>query len=133
MKIFKELTIILLIAFISGLIVNIFKLPVSTSVVGIFMLLILLLTNVIKEDQIKSASDFLSNNLIFFYIPSAVAIIEEYHYIANKLPPFVFICIFATVLIMVSTAATAQIFESIIDKNTDNKNNNNKNDNQIAK
>ncbi len=116
MKVFKELTIILLITFISALAVNLLNLPLSTSVVGIFLLLALLLTNVVKEHQIKTASDFLSNHLIFFYIPSAVAIIEEYHYIIHKLPPFVFICLFTTVLIMVSTALTAQLFEKIIDK-----------------
>lgn len=125
MKIFKELAIILLVSFVANLAVSIFNLPLSTSVVGILLLLALLLTNIIKEQQIKTTSDFLSNNLIFFYIPSAVAIIEEYHYIANKLPPFVFICIFATVLIMVTTAFTAQIFENIIEKAENNKTNTN--------
>ncbi len=121
MKVFKELAIILLVAFVSCLIVNIFHLPLSTSVVGIFLLLALLLTKVVKEEQIKTASDFLSQHLIFFYIPSAVAIIEDYHYIINDLPPFIFICLFATVLIMVSTALTAQLFENIIGKEQSSK------------
>lgn len=116
MKIFKELTIILLISFVANMAVSIFNLPLSTSVVGVFLLLALLLTNVIKEEQIKSTSDFLSNHLIFFYIPSAVAIMEEYHYISKDLLPFLFICVFITILIMVTTAATAQIFENIVGK-----------------
>ncbi len=122
MKIFKELTIILLVSFVANLAVKIFNLPLSTSVVGIFLLLALLLTNIVKESQIKTTSDFLSQHLIFFYIPSAVAIMEEYHYIIDKLPPFIFICLFATVLIMVSTAATAQIFENAIAKHNASKN-----------
>ena len=113
MKIFKEISIILSISVVSQILVTTFKFPISASVTGIIILFILLMTKIIKEDDIKDTSDFLSHNLIFFYIPSAVAIIEEYHYIKKDTIPFITICMFCRIIIMVSTSMTAQICTKI--------------------
>ncbi len=121
MKIFKELTIILLISLLASIVVSLFNLPLSISVVGILILLVLLLTKVIKESQIQTTSDFLSEHLLFFYIPSAVAIIDEFHYVSSNIAPFIFMCFLCTILIMIATSVTAQLFEDIVSKNKNNK------------
>lgn len=109
--IIKQISIIFAIAAFSEIIVVLLKLPVPANVIGIIILFTMLCLNVIKESDVKEVGDFLSKTLILFFIPGAVSIIEDYNYIKQYIIPFFLVCLFCTIIVMVSTGITAKIFE----------------------
>ena len=50
------------------------------------------------------------------FIPGTLAIIDEYQYVKDEIIPFVAICIFMAVIIMISTGLSAQFFEKLFSK-----------------
>jgi len=109
--IIKQISIIFSIAAFSEIIVALLKLPIPANVIGMIILFTILSLNIIKESDVKEVGDFLSKTLILFFIPGAVSIIEDYHYIKQYLIPFFLICLFCTIIVMVSTGTTARILE----------------------
>ena len=51
-------------------------LPVPGNVFGIVVLFFLLLTGVIKEQQISTAANFLLKHMVFFFVPVAVGLMQ---------------------------------------------------------
>ncbi len=119
LKILSEIFILLAIGAISSFLVMFFNMPVSASVIAIMILFCLLLTKILKESHIKTTGDFLSKNLIFFFTPAAVGIIEEYKYIKDHILPFFIICAFVTVVILITTALSVSILEKKINNGKD--------------
>ena len=115
MALIKQFTIIFSIYSISDIFGKSLKLPIPANVIGMFLLFILLLTGMLKEHHIDKASDILINNMALF-IPATLAIMEEYKYIKEYVIPFLIICIFMVIVIMVSTGLTAQFLERLFNK-----------------
>ena len=67
MKIFKQLGLVLLIAFAGEVINRLTGVPVPGSIIGMVILLVLLKTKVIQVAQIEQISDFMLSNITFFY------------------------------------------------------------------
>lgn len=116
MKLIKQFSIIFLIYSISDIISKLLKLPIPGNVAGMIILFILLLTGIIKEYHIDEASDILISNMSLFFIPGTLAILNEYIYIKNEIIPFTIICIFMTIVTIVSTGVIAQLLEKIFVK-----------------
>lgn len=80
MKIFRELSLIIMfylfgeiISYIVQLIIP--NLLIPGSLLGMILLLLLLLTKIIKYKWINSISDFFINNMAFFFVPSVVSLL----------------------------------------------------------
>lgn len=78
------------------------------SVLAMLILFVMLLTKRVTTLQIKDMTDFLLNNMAFFFIPSSVGIIEYYTDIKSVIIPFVFICMITTLLTFLATAYTVK-------------------------
>ena len=50
------------------------------------------------------------------FVPATLAIIEEYKFIKDEIVPFIIICVFMVIVIMVSTGLIAQVLEKIFNK-----------------
>ena len=95
-------------------------LPLPGSVISMILLLILLLTGLLKPHHIREKSDFLLQNMAFFFIPAGVGILENFDQLkANlllevfgilweNLLPFLAICILSTFLTFAVTAYTVK-------------------------
>ena len=116
MALIKQFAIIFSIYSISDIFCKSLKLPIPANVVGILTLFILLMTGIIKEHHIDKASDILVSNMSLLFVPATLAIIEEYKYIKDEIVPFIIICVFMVIVIMVSTGLIAQILEKIFNK-----------------
>ena len=81
MKIFKQLGLVLLIAFAGEVINRLTGVPVPGSIIGMVILLVLLKTKVIQVAQIEQISDFMLSNITFFFIPVGVGIMISYKYL----------------------------------------------------
>lgn len=116
MKLIKQFAVIFTIYSISDIISKTLKLPIPGNVLGMILLFLLLLTGIIKENQIDEASDLLISNMALLFIPGTLAIIDEYIYVKDEIIPFIIICVFMAVIIMIITGLSAQFLEKILAK-----------------
>lgn len=110
MKVFKQLFIILSINLAGELISKYLHLPIPGSITGMLLLLVLLLTGVIKERQIRETADFMLQNMGFFFIPAGVSIIVSYQALNGVYFETVAVVVLSTLIVMAVTALTTQLF-----------------------
>ena len=73
------------------------------------ILFILLLTNLIKVSWIKEGATFVVNNLVLFFIPATVGIINYFEFFKGKGFLLIVIVLFSTLLVMISSGVTSQL------------------------
>ena len=113
MALIKQFAIIFSIYSISDILCKSLKLPIPANVVGMLAFFILLMTGIIKEHHIDKASDILISNMSLLFVPATLAIMEEYKYIKEEIVPFLIICVFMVIVIMISTGLIAQVLEKL--------------------
>lgn len=86
-------------------------LPVAfpASVISLLLLMALLLTGTVKVRQIKSVSQFLMDNMAFFFLPSFVGIVQYLDLVAGNLLPLLLIVGLTTPLVYLVTGWTVQL------------------------
>lgn len=65
-KVILQIGLLILIWWIGSIIQKQFNLPISAAVIGLFMVLIGLMTGIFKLNWIKSGSDFILGELVLF-------------------------------------------------------------------
>lgn len=103
-----QIGIVFLICIIGELISKTLPFAFPGSVIAMLILFALLMCGVLKTENIKDKTDFMLNNMAFFFIPSSVGIIEYYSDIKSVIIPFVFICIITTLITFLVTAYTVK-------------------------
>ncbi|WP_160721066.1 CidA/LrgA family protein [Bacillus sp. USDA818B3_A] len=73
-KFFFQLAILIVIYQTGNLVTNYLHLQIPGNVIGIVILLLMLLSGLIKVEQIQLASEFLLKHLGFFFIPISVGL-----------------------------------------------------------
>ncbi|WP_439185588.1 CidA/LrgA family protein [Carboxylicivirga taeanensis] len=116
MKVFRQLAIILAINFTGELLSKSLSLPLPGSIVGMFILLILLLTGIVKEAHIAETADFFLEKMPFFFIPAGVSVMVAYQFIEGHLATVLATILLSTLLVMIVSALVAQL---IIKKKND--------------
>ena len=79
-------------------------------------LLILLVLKAIKVEWIREKSDFLLNNLAFFFIPAVAGLIKYVDVLKENLVAFLVVCVVSTVLTFGATAAAVQWTVRLMEK-----------------
>ncbi|MBB6631581.1 CidA/LrgA family protein [Clostridium algidicarnis] len=106
MKILKELMIILSFYLLGELIHNIFKVPVPGNIIAMIILLLSLMFNIIKLEQINNVSKFFLDNLAFFFIPAGVGLITSISLLKDNFHKILFVCFISTIIVMLVSAKT---------------------------
>ncbi len=109
MKIFKQLGLVLLIAFTGEVINRLTGVPVPGSIIGMVILLVLLKTKVIQVAQIEQISDFMLSNITFFFIPVGVGIMISYKYLEGHYTAGISLILVTTVVIMIISGGVTEI------------------------
>ncbi len=104
MKIFYQLCIILLIAFVGEVVSGLLSLPIPGNIIGMVILLVLLKTKVLPLKAIETTADFLLENMTFFFIPVGVSIMATYHYLEGYYIAGVSLIFITTIIVMAITA-----------------------------
>ena len=93
-------------------------LPVSfpASVISMVLLMVLLLSGVVKDRQIKTVSNFLVANMAFFFIPSFVGTLEHLELIRRQLLPLLVIVGLTTPLVYLAAGWTVQLLTALLNK-----------------
>lgn len=84
---------------------------IPSSIIGMLLMTALLQTKVIKLEWVKGMSDFLISNMGFFFVPPGVALMLYMDVIRTELWPIVIATIASTVLVLVVTGWTHQLFK----------------------
>src|SRR5699024_1952293 len=79
---------------------DLFNLSVPGSVVGLLLLFILLMTNVIKLEWIEDGAQFLISNLVFFFIPATVGVMNYFDLFKGKGILLILVVFISTILVM---------------------------------
>lgn len=105
---FKQFLILLVINFLGIFIQNIFHLPLPGTILGMIILFILLWTKVLKVESIEKVCNFLVLNMIIFFLPPAVELLEYMTLLEKGFFKIIILLIVTTVITMVITGKTVE-------------------------
>jgi holin-like protein len=97
-----------LFALLGNLLTKWLHLPISGSIVGLFIVLCLLHFKVLKLSAVELGASFLMSEMLLFFIPSAVAIIQYKDEILQHGSQFLIVILLSTITVMIVTGLVAQ-------------------------
>lgn len=108
MKYVKEAALIFAVT-MAGEAMNVFlPFPVPAGVYGLFLLLLLLCTGLLKLEQVEKTGNFLLDIMPLLFIPASVGVMESYGQLRAVLVPVLAICAVSTVVVMIVSGKTAE-------------------------
>ena len=103
MKYLKQLTIILFVTGIGELLHFLIPLPVPASIYGMVLMLVLLMTHIVKVEQVNETADFLIEIMPVMFIPAGVGLMTTFDVLRPILLPVSVILVVTTFIVMVVT------------------------------
>lgn len=105
---FIQLLILLSINFLGILIQKIFNLPLPGTIIGMFILFILLYKKILTEKTIGNVCDFLIKIMVLLFLPPIVDLIENFDLLRVGFLKIIFLLVVTTVITMVVTGKTVE-------------------------
>ncbi|MGL5435796.1 MAG: CidA/LrgA family protein [Lachnospiraceae bacterium] len=109
MRYIKECAIILGLTMIGEVLNYYLPLPVPAGVYGLFLLLILLCTGILKLSDVEATGSLLLDIMPVLFIPASVALVESYAAMKTILIPLVVISVVSTIVVMSVTGKVAEL------------------------
>lgn len=109
----KQFGIILLVTCIGEALRCYIPLPIPASIYGLCLMLVLLMTKMIKIEQVKEAGDFLIEIMPLMFIPAAVGLITSWALLKSIWIPVLMITIMSTLMVM---AAAGKVTQYVLQK-----------------
>ncbi len=100
MKFLNQFLIILALSFVGEALKYFLPLPVPASIYGMVLLFILLLTGLVKLEDVQDAGKFLIEIMPVMFIPAGVGLMESWGVLKPMLVPVVVIIVISLVLVM---------------------------------
>ncbi len=100
MKFLKQFLIILAISFVGEALKYFLPLPIPASIYGMVLLFILLLTGVVKLDDVQDVGKFLIEIMPVMFIPAGVGLMASWGVLKPMLIPVVIIIVISLILVM---------------------------------
>ena len=100
MKLMKQLTIVFLICIAGELVAAALPFPFPAAVAALFI------SGVLKPQSVKEVAEYLLANMAFLFVPSGVAIMEEYAAVQGSVVQLLAICVITLVITFGVTAWT---------------------------
>ncbi|WP_315079308.1 CidA/LrgA family protein [Acinetobacter guillouiae] len=108
-KVTLQIGLLILIWWIGSIIQKQFNLPISAAVIGLFMVLIGLMTGIFKINWIKSGSDFILGELVLFFIPCFIGLMKYKNLFITEGWQLIVVVVLGTICVMVFTAYSVHI------------------------
>ncbi len=126
MRYIRQFGIIMIVTFLGELIKYFVDLPIPASIYGLCLMLLLLITKVIKIDNVKDTGLFLIEIMTITLIPATVGLIVSWNELKEMLVPMLVISILTTILVMVVSGYVVQFVINVRKgKETNNERNSN--------
>ena len=108
MKYLNQLALIFLIYFAGEAFSSLSGLPIPGNITGMILLLVLLVTGIIKESQIREAADFLLEHIVLFLIVPGVNLLRDFSLLSGYVTRTLLMMVLTTVLTMVTAGLVAK-------------------------
>lgn len=108
MKHLSQITLIATVSFAGELLHYLLPLPVPGSIYGLVLMLLLLMTRVIRVDQVKTVGDWLITLMPVMFVGPTVGLMSSYDSYKDFLIPVFAISLITTVITMAASGLTAQ-------------------------
>lgn len=109
MNIMGELALIFGICLVGEGVAALLPVAFPASVISMVLLIVLLLTGVVKDRHIQTASHFLVANMAFFFLPSFVGLLEHIELLKSQLVPLLLIIVLTTPVVYLVTGWTVRL------------------------
>lgn len=116
MKIIKQVGIIFTVCWLSQVIATVLPFTFPASVIGMIFLFVCLLTGLLKIEHIQEKSDFLLENMAFFFVPAGVSIMNYFEILKSSVVQLVIICVVSTVITFAVTAYSVKWTMKLLDR-----------------
>lgn len=113
MKYLKEIAILFGITMTGEVLNALIPLPVPAGVYGLFLLLGLLMSGIVKLSDVMATGNLLLDLMPLMFIPAAVGLIESMEELKAILIPFVVISVLSTLIVMTVTGKTTEFILKI--------------------
>ena len=113
MKFLKQFLIILAISLIGEILKSVLPFPIPASIYGMVLMFVLLLTGVIKIDQVRDAGKFLIEIMPVMFIPAGVGLMASWNVLQPVLLP---VSVITVITIFTVMGATGLVYQFIIKK-----------------
>jgi holin-like protein len=114
MRYIKQLGLILAFAFAGELIARLISGGLPASVTGMILLLAALGFKLLKPAHIGETADFLSGVMAFFFLPSAVTILQNFDVIRPVVWRLLVICVLCTFFTLFVTYGTVRLLQTLL-------------------
>lgn len=108
MKAAKELTIILGISLLGEILNRLLPLPVPAGVYGLFLMLALLCSKLLRLEDVEGCGNFLLDNMSPMFIPAGVGIIRYKEQLMQVGVPYLVINVISTFIVFIVTGWMVQ-------------------------
>ena len=119
MKLLKQFMIILAVALAGEMFSALIPLPIPASIYGVVLMLALLISGLLKVEQVKTVSSFLIEIMPVMFIPAAAGLMQSYHLLAPSIAAYAVITIVSTIAVMAVSGRVTQRFMQHKDKKED--------------
>ena len=109
MNIMGELALIFGVCLVGEGVAALLPVAFPASVISMVLLMVLLLTGVVKDRHIQTASHFLVANMAFFFLPSFVGLLEHIELLKSQLVPLLLIIVLTTPVVYLITGWTVRL------------------------
>ena len=109
MNIMGELALIFGICLVGEGVAALLPVAFPASVISMVLLMVLLLTGVVKDRHIQTASHILVANMAFFFLPSFVGLLEHIELLKSQLVPLLLIIMLTTPVVYLVTGWTVRL------------------------
>lgn len=108
MKYMKQFCLIMFISFLGEVLHHYLPLPIPSSIYGLVILFVGLMTGVVKLEHVEETGRFLIEIMPLMFIPAAVGLLESWGILAPIWIPIIGITLITTVIVMIVSGKVTQ-------------------------
>ena len=103
-----QIAILFIVFYVGEWIQQYFQIPIPGSVIGLIMMFLLLVSGIFQTRWIEKGASFMVGNLVLFFIPGIVGILNYFYLFKGKGLLLFVITIVSTLLVMISSGLVSQ-------------------------
>jgi holin-like protein len=120
-KIIIQVIILYVFSMLGNFLQTFFHLPISGSIIGLFLLLGALLLKILPVQAIKHGSEFLLLFLTLFFVPATIGIMKHPSLFSGQGALVIIVVVLSTIITMIVVGRTSQFIESKVQKRNEEK------------
>jgi holin-like protein len=116
MEIIRQLGLIIAFGYAGEVLALLLPIRLPAGVLGILLVIVALALGLLKPQHLGKTADFISANMAFFFLPLAVAILQNYEAIRPVLYQIVIICLASTLITFAVSYGTVALLRRVLKK-----------------